>query len=120
MTVLALGTGRSRSSPCGSRSGARQFLYGEIDLLVTGSARKAGTEVSHAACASGPATIRRVFVGSRDRFEDMVLALAARELRPQTGRVHSFEEVHAAYRGYVTDPPFGEVAGTARSRRAGA
>ncbi|WP_328924275.1 NAD(P)-dependent alcohol dehydrogenase [Streptomyces sp. NBC_00190] len=84
-------------------------LYGEIALLVTGSTRKAGIEVSHAAYASSLATIRRVFVGSRDRFEDMNLAVAAHELRPRVGRVHSFEEVHAAYRGYVADPPFGKV-----------
>ncbi|MFC9294847.1 NAD(P)-dependent alcohol dehydrogenase [Streptomyces sp. NPDC057011] len=84
-------------------------LYGHIALLITGSARTSGIEVSNAAYASSLATIRRVFVGSRARFEDMNRAVAAHELRPVIGRVHSFEETHAAYRGYADDAPFGKV-----------
>ncbi|MFJ4777787.1 NAD(P)-dependent alcohol dehydrogenase [Streptomyces sp. NPDC088762] len=84
-------------------------LYGQIALLVTGSAGRPGIEISHAAYASSLATIRRVFVGSRARFEDMNRAVAAHGLRPVIGRVHSFEEAHAAYRGYATDAPFGKV-----------
>ncbi|WP_308344653.1 NAD(P)-dependent alcohol dehydrogenase [Streptomyces sp. ISL-94] len=83
-------------------------LYGQIALLITGSARKPGIEISHV-YASTLATIRRVFVGSRARFEDMNRAVAAHELRPVIGRVHSFEEAHAAYRGHATDAPFGKV-----------
>uniref|UniRef100_A0AAU2JJU5 NAD(P)-dependent alcohol dehydrogenase n=1 Tax=Streptomyces sp. NBC_00049 TaxID=2903617 RepID=A0AAU2JJU5_9ACTN len=84
-------------------------LYGQIALLTTGSARKPGIEISHAAYASSLATIRRVFVGSRARFEDMNRAVAAHGLRPVIGRTHSFDEARAAYRGYAGDPPFGKV-----------
>ncbi|MFD9722847.1 NAD(P)-dependent alcohol dehydrogenase [Streptomyces sp. NPDC059072] len=84
-------------------------LYGQIALLITGSARKPGIEVSNEAYASSLATIRREFVGSRERFEAMNRAVTAHGLRPQIGRVHSFEEVHTAYRNHAVDPPFGKV-----------
>ncbi|MBT2407997.1 MULTISPECIES: NAD(P)-dependent alcohol dehydrogenase [unclassified Streptomyces] len=84
-------------------------LYAQIALLITGSARKSGIEIPHAVYASSLATIRRVFVGSRAQFEDMNLAVTAHGLRPVIGRVHPFEEAHAAYRGYAKDAPFGKV-----------
>ncbi|MER6390587.1 NAD(P)-dependent alcohol dehydrogenase [Streptomyces sp. NPDC001523] len=84
-------------------------LHGQIVLLITGSARKAGIEVSNAAYASSLVTVRRVFVGSRARFEEMNRAVSAHALHPVIGRVHSFDEVHAAYRGYASSPPFGKV-----------
>lgn len=84
-------------------------LYGQIALLITGSAAKAGIEISHAAYASSLATIRRVFVGSRTQFEDMNRAVAAHGLRPVIDRVHPFEEARTAYREYATASPFGKV-----------
>ncbi|MFE2165779.1 NAD(P)-dependent alcohol dehydrogenase [Streptomyces sp. NPDC059447] len=84
-------------------------LYGQIALLITGSARNPGIAVSNEAYASSLATIRREFVGSRERFEAMNRAITANGLRPQIGRVHSFEEVHTAYRNHEVDPPFGKV-----------
>ncbi|MEV0412827.1 NAD(P)-dependent alcohol dehydrogenase [Streptomyces sp. NPDC050448] len=84
-------------------------LYGQIALLITASAGKAGIEISHAAYASSLATIRRVFVGSRTQFEDMNRAVAAHGLRPVIDRVHPFEEARTAYREYATASPFGKV-----------
>lgn len=84
-------------------------LHGEIALLTTGSATRAGIEISHAAYASSLATIRRVFVGSRAQFEAMNRAVAAHELHPVVDRVLPFEEAQAAYRGYAADSPFGKV-----------
>ncbi|MFB6807997.1 NAD(P)-dependent alcohol dehydrogenase [Streptomyces sp. NPDC056387] len=84
-------------------------LYGQIALLTTAGAGKAGIEISNAAYASSLATIRRVFVGSRTRFEDMNRAVAAHLVRPVIDRVHPFEEARTAYREYATDAPFGKV-----------
>ncbi|MET9467934.1 NAD(P)-dependent alcohol dehydrogenase [Streptomyces sp. NPDC006544] len=84
-------------------------LYGQISLLITASASKPGIEISHAAYAASLATIRRVFVGSRTQFESMNSAITAHGLHPVIGRVHPFEEAHAAYHGYARDAPFGKV-----------
>lgn len=84
-------------------------LYGRIALLITASAAKSGMEISHAAYAAGLATIRRVFVGSRTRFESMNRAVTTHGLRPVIDRVLPFEEAHEAYRGYAEDAPFGKV-----------
>ncbi|MFJ9078814.1 zinc-binding dehydrogenase [Streptomyces sp. NPDC102278] len=50
-----------------------------------------------------------VFVGGRARFEEMNRAVSAHALRPVIGRVHSFDEVHTAYRGHASNAPFGRV-----------
>ncbi|MFE2144005.1 NAD(P)-dependent alcohol dehydrogenase [Streptomyces sp. NPDC059456] len=84
-------------------------LYGQIALLTTAAPGKAGIAISNAAYASSLATIRRVFVGSRTRFEDMNRAVAAHGMRPVIDRVHPFEEARRAYREYATDAPFGKV-----------
>ncbi|MFJ5023777.1 zinc-binding dehydrogenase [Streptomyces goshikiensis] len=65
-------------------------LYGQIALLTTGTAERPGIEISHAAYALSLATIRRVFVGRRSRFEDMDRAVSAHGLRPVIGRVLPF------------------------------
>ncbi|MER5726854.1 NAD(P)-dependent alcohol dehydrogenase [Streptomyces sp. NPDC002138] len=84
-------------------------LYGQIVLLITGDGGRSGISISNEAYASSLATIRREFVGSRDRFEEMNRAITTHGLRPVIGRVHSFENARAAYRGYATDAPFGKV-----------
>ncbi|MBP0932995.1 MULTISPECIES: zinc-dependent alcohol dehydrogenase family protein [Streptomyces] len=84
-------------------------LYGQIALLTTGTAERPGIEISHAAYASSLATIRRVFVGSRSRFEDMNRAVSAHGLRPVIDRVLPFEEAHRAYREYAAGGAFGKV-----------
>ncbi|MEV7611770.1 NAD(P)-dependent alcohol dehydrogenase [Streptomyces sp. NPDC089799] len=84
-------------------------LYGQIALLITAGGGRSGIEISNEAYANSLATIRREFVGSRDRFEAMNRAITTHGLRPVIGRVHSFDEAHAAYRGYASDAPFGKV-----------
>ncbi|WP_079249031.1 zinc-binding dehydrogenase [Streptomyces sp. MJM1172] len=84
-------------------------LYGQIVLLTTGTAERSGIEISHAAYASSLATVRRVFVGSRSRFEDMNRAVSVHGLRPVIDRVLPFEEAHRAYREYAAGGAFGKI-----------
>lgn len=91
------------------QSARASALYGQIALLTTGTAERPGIEISHAAYALSLATIRRVFVGSRSRFEDMDRAVSAHGLRPVIGRVLPFEEAHRAYREYAAGGAFGKV-----------
>jgi NADPH:quinone reductase-like Zn-dependent oxidoreductase len=84
-------------------------LYGEVVLLITGSARRSSIEISNDAYKSSMATIRRVFVGSRAELEAMNRAVAARRLRPVVDRVFGFDEVGAAFDHLISGRAFGKV-----------
>ena len=84
-------------------------LYGQIVLLITGSPRKSGIEISNAAYAASLATIRRVFVGSRTHFEAMNRAVSLHGIRPVIDRVFGLDEVHEAFRYYESGVAFGKV-----------
>ncbi|MCX4914422.1 NAD(P)-dependent alcohol dehydrogenase [Streptomyces sp. NBC_01281] len=84
-------------------------LYAQIVLLITGSPRRPGIEISNAAYAGSLATIRRVFVGSRAHFESMNRALRLHGVRPVVDRVFGFDEVREAYRYYESGAAFGKV-----------
>ncbi|WP_412540256.1 NAD(P)-dependent alcohol dehydrogenase [Longispora sp. K20-0274] len=84
-------------------------LYGQVVLLITGSASRPGIEISNAAYASSMATIRRVFVGSRAHLETMLAAVAAHGLRPVVDREFDYDDVHEAYRYFDKASGFGKV-----------
>jgi NADPH:quinone reductase-like Zn-dependent oxidoreductase len=84
-------------------------LYGRIGLLITGSPRKNGIEISNAAYAASLATIRRVFVGGRAHFEAMNRALELHGTHPVLDRVFGFDEVREAYSYYESGTAFGKV-----------
>lgn len=84
-------------------------LYGQIVLLITGSPGRSGIEISNAAYAASLATIRRVFVGSREHFETMNRAISLHGIRPVIDRVFGFDEVHEAFRYYESGAAFGKV-----------
>jgi NADPH:quinone reductase-like Zn-dependent oxidoreductase len=54
-------------------------------------------------------TIRGIFVGNRDMFEAMMLALAHREIKPVIDRVFPFNDAPAAYAYQASGAHFGKV-----------
>jgi NADPH:quinone reductase-like Zn-dependent oxidoreductase len=84
-------------------------LHGQVVLLITRSAKKAGIEIAGGTWASSLTTIRRVFVGSRASFEAMNRAIAIARLRPIIDAVFGFEEAPAAFHYFMQGKLFGKV-----------
>ena len=84
-------------------------LHGQIMLLIARGAHKPDIQISAQAYAATMATIRRVFVGSRDSFEAMNRAIAACRIRPVIDRVFAFSAVHEAFDYFMRGKSFGKV-----------
>jgi NADPH:quinone reductase-like Zn-dependent oxidoreductase len=57
----------------------------------------------------GGATVRGVYVGSREMFEAMNSAIAVHQIKPVIDRVFAFEEAPSAYRHLESGSHFGKV-----------
>jgi NADPH:quinone reductase-like Zn-dependent oxidoreductase len=81
---------------------------GEI-ALVAAVGKRPLIEIHPSVLAASLLTIRRVLVGSRTLFEEMLPTLAKNELHPVIDRVFAFSEVRQAYQYYTTGHIFGKV-----------
>lgn len=81
---------------------------GEI-ALVTAIGKRPMIEIHPPALAASLLTIRRLLVGSRTTFEEMLRTIASSELHPVIDRVFAFAEARQAYQYYTTGSLFGKV-----------
>ena len=81
---------------------------GEL-ALVTAIGKRPMIEIHPPVLAASLLTIRRLLVGSRTTFEDMLHTIANSELHPVIDRVFPFAEAEQAYHYYTTASPFGKV-----------
>lgn len=81
---------------------------GEI-ALVTAIGKRQMIEIRPSVLAASLLTIRRLFVGSRTTFENMLSTIAVNELHPVIDCVFPFTEAVQAYHYYSTASPFGKV-----------
>jgi NADPH:quinone reductase-like Zn-dependent oxidoreductase len=84
-------------------------LHGQIMLLIARGTHKPDIQISAQAYSSTMATIRRVFVGSRQSFEAMNRLISQAQIAPVIDRVFAFDQVHEAYRYYLQGTSFGKV-----------
>lgn len=66
-------------------------------------------EIDPAIIMRGGATVRGVYVGSREMFEAMNSAIAVHQIKPVIDRVFAFEEAPSAYRHLESGSHFGKV-----------
>jgi NADPH:quinone reductase-like Zn-dependent oxidoreductase len=81
---------------------------GEI-ALVTAIGKLPMIEIHPPALAASLLTIRRLLVGSRTTFEEMLCTIASSELHPVIDRVFAFAEARQAYQYYTTGSLFGKI-----------
>ncbi|MER5642366.1 NAD(P)-dependent alcohol dehydrogenase [Kitasatospora sp. NPDC002227] len=83
-------------------------LDGEVVLIGAGSGERY-LKIEQATYARTMATLRRVFVGSRQDTEDLVRAVAGHGIHPVIDRGFDFTEARAAYEHYLGGRAFGKV-----------
>lgn len=81
---------------------------GEI-ALVTAIGKRPMIEIHPPVLAASLLTIRRLLVGSRASFEEMICTIAQHELHPVIDHTFTFSEARQAYDYYATEPIFGKV-----------
>ena len=84
-------------------------LHGQVMLLIARGVHKPDIQISAQAYGATMATIRRIFVGSRDSFEAMNRAIAQHRIRPVIDRVFPFSAVHDAFEYFMRGNSFGKV-----------
>lgn len=90
------------------RSVASVSFEGQIVLLRVAGDEPESLSIGDGVFAGKP-TLRREFVGSRADLEAMNRAVALHRLRPAVDRVFGFDEVHAAYRHFMSRDGVGKV-----------
>ena len=80
---------------------------GEVSVigLLTGG----GGEINPLVLIPRAATMRGIYVGSREMFQDMNRAIVAQAIRPVIDRTFDFGQVHDAYRHLESGSHFGKV-----------
>jgi NADPH:quinone reductase-like Zn-dependent oxidoreductase len=78
-------------------------------IVLIGAIAHEGRDPGTAPLVARNIRATRVYVGSRTMFEDMLRALALREVHPVIDRVFAFEEAPAAYRMLESQEHFGKI-----------
>ncbi|TPL40117.1 NAD(P)-dependent alcohol dehydrogenase [Mesorhizobium sp. B2-4-6] len=84
-------------------------LYGRIVLLTVQDHNGKSVEIPGAVYQRSLVTIGRLFVGSRNGLEAMLVAVATHRLKPVLDKVFPFAEAHEAYRHFQRGDVFGKV-----------
>jgi NADPH:quinone reductase-like Zn-dependent oxidoreductase len=95
------GAGTLQRSLASARLGGTVYLIGVLSGV--------GQQIDPMPILGGGVTLRGIFVGSRDMFEAMNLAIGVHQLRPVIDRVFAFEQAREAYRHQFSGAHFGKV-----------
>jgi NADPH:quinone reductase-like Zn-dependent oxidoreductase len=79
------------------------------DIALVGFVGTSGPPIDVMDLFRSGATVRKIWVGSRDDTEDLVRRLAVRPIEPVVDSVHPFEEAGAAFRRFAGRGNFGKV-----------
>jgi NADPH:quinone reductase-like Zn-dependent oxidoreductase len=84
-------------------------LHGQVIVLIARGMNKPEIVLPARHYGASMVTLRRVFVGHRDSFEDMNRALSLSRYRPAIDRVFGFDQARAAYEHFMKGESFGKV-----------
>jgi len=79
------------------------------EIALVGFVGTGGAPVDFMDLFRSGATVRKIWVGSRDDTEDLVRRLAVRPIAPVVDSVHPFDEAAAAFRHFGSRKNFGKV-----------
>jgi NADPH:quinone reductase-like Zn-dependent oxidoreductase len=83
------------------------------EIAIVGFVGTGGAPIDFMDLFRSGATVRKIWVGSRDDTEDLVRRLAVRPIDPVIDSVHPFDEAVAAFRRFESRQNFGKVVITA-------
>jgi NADPH:quinone reductase-like Zn-dependent oxidoreductase len=79
------------------------------EIAVVGFVGAGGAPIDFMDLFRSGATVRKIWVGSREDTEDLLRWLAVRPIEPVVDRVHPFEEAAEAFRHFESRKNFGKV-----------